>query len=192
MSDPGDTFTQVTSTSWIARLGKSILGVLIGIVLIIAAIVLLFWNEGRAVTTARSLAEGSHAVVAVGSASVDPANDGKLVYVSGDLTARAPLADQEFGVSANALRLVRKVEMYEWKEESKTERRDKLGGGEEEVKTYTYHRVWSDRYEDFEPLQAFGRPREPADALPRPYGRRARREPGCVPSGRAGAAPVAR
>ena len=58
MSDPGDTFTQVTSTSWIARLGKSILGVLIGIVLIIAAIVLLFWNEGRAVTTARSLAEG--------------------------------------------------------------------------------------------------------------------------------------
>ena len=92
MSDPGDTFTQVTSTSWIARLGKSILGVLIGIVLIIAAIVLLFWNEGRAVTTARSLAEGSHAVVAVGSASVDPANDGKLVYVGGDLTARAPLA----------------------------------------------------------------------------------------------------
>jgi len=148
MSDPGDTFTQVTSTSWIARLGKSILGVLIGIVLIIAAIVVLFWNEGRAVTTARSLAEGSHAVVAVGSASVDPVNDGKLVYVSGDLTERAPLADQEFGVSANALRLVRKVEMYEWKEESKTERRDKLGGGEEEVKTYTYHRVWSDRYAD--------------------------------------------
>jgi hypothetical protein len=148
MSDPGDTFTQVTSTSWIARLGKSILGVLIGIVLIIAAIVVLFWNEGRAVTTARSLAEGSHAVVEVGSASVDPANDGKLVYVSGDLAARAPLADQEFGVSANALRLVRKVEMYEWKEESKSEKRDKLGGGEEEVKTYTYHRVWSDRYED--------------------------------------------
>ena len=79
MSDPGDAFTQVTSTSWIARLGKSILGVLIGIVLIIAAIVLLFWNEGRAVTTARSLAEGSRAVVEVGSASVDPANDGKLI-----------------------------------------------------------------------------------------------------------------
>ncbi|MBV8747852.1 MAG: hypothetical protein JO134_22725, partial [Xanthobacteraceae bacterium] len=109
MSDPGDTFSQVTSTSWIARLGKSILGVLIGIVLIIAAIVLLFWNEGRAVTTARSLAEGSRAVVEVGSASVDPANEGKLVYVSGDLAARAPLTDQEFGVSANALRLVRKV-----------------------------------------------------------------------------------
>jgi hypothetical protein len=148
MSDPGDTFTEVTSTSWIGRLGKSILGVLIGIVLIIVAIILLFWNEGRAVTTARSLTEGSRAVVEVGSASIDPANEGKLIYVSGDLTARAPLIDREFDVSANALRLVRKVEMYEWKEESKTERRDKLGGGEEEVKTYTYHRVWSDHYED--------------------------------------------
>jgi hypothetical protein len=108
MSDPGDTFTQVTSTSWIARLGKSILGVLIGVVLIIGAIILLFWNEGRAVTTARSLAEGSHAVVEVGSASVDPANEGKLVYVSGELDARAPLTDQEFGVTANALRLGRR------------------------------------------------------------------------------------
>jgi hypothetical protein len=38
MSDPGDTFTQETSTLWIVRLGKSILGVLIGIPLIIAAI----------------------------------------------------------------------------------------------------------------------------------------------------------
>ncbi|MBV9239088.1 MAG: TMEM43 family protein [Xanthobacteraceae bacterium] len=148
MSDPGDTFSQVTSTSWIARLGRSILGVLIGIVLIIGAIVLLFWDEGRAVTTARSLAEGNHAVVEAGSASIDPSNDGKLVYVSGELDARAPLTDQEFGVPANALRLLRKVEMYEWKEESKTETRNKLGGGEEEVKTYTYHRVWSDRYED--------------------------------------------
>ena len=125
----------------------------------------------------------------MGSASVDPANDGKLVYVSGDLTARAPLADQEFGVSANALRLVRKVEMYEWMEESKTERRDKLGGGEEEVKTYTYHRVWSDRYEDSSRFKHSDGHENPQM---RPYGRRARREPGCVPSGRAGAAPVAR
>ncbi len=148
MSDPGNVFSEVTSTSWIARLGKSILGVLIGIVLIIAAIVLLFWNEGRAVTTARSLAEGSGAVVEAGSTSVDPGNEGKLVYVSGELAAQAPLTDREFAVTANGLRLVRKVEMYEWKEEIKTERQNKLGGGEEEVKTYTYQRVWSDRYAD--------------------------------------------
>ena len=53
MSDPGDTFTEVTSTSWIGRLGKSILGVLIGIVLIIGAIVVLFLYH--AVTGSRTL-----------------------------------------------------------------------------------------------------------------------------------------
>ena len=36
---------------------------LVGLVLIVAMVVLLFWNEGRAVTTARSLAEGAGAVV---------------------------------------------------------------------------------------------------------------------------------
>ena len=47
MSDPGDTFTEVTSRSWISRIGQSIVGVLIGLVMVIASIVVLFWNEGR-------------------------------------------------------------------------------------------------------------------------------------------------
>ena len=59
MSDPGYTFTEVTSRSWISRIGQSIVGVLIGLVMVIAAIVVLFWNEGRAIQTARSLAEGA-------------------------------------------------------------------------------------------------------------------------------------
>jgi hypothetical protein len=59
MSDPGDTFTEVTSRSWISRIGQSIVGVLIGLVMVIASIVVLFWNERRAIQTARSLAEGA-------------------------------------------------------------------------------------------------------------------------------------
>ena len=51
MSDPGDTFTEVTSRSWISRIGQSIVGVLIGLVMVIASIVVLFWNEGRAIQT---------------------------------------------------------------------------------------------------------------------------------------------
>jgi hypothetical protein len=148
MSDPGDTFTEVTSRSWISRIGQSIVGVLIGLVMVIAAIVVLFWNEGRAIQTARSLAEGAGLVVDVDSARVDPGNEGKLVHISGDLTAPGRLSDAEFGVTAKGLRLVRAVEMYQWKEETKTETHQKLGGGEEDVTTYTYHRVWSDTRHD--------------------------------------------
>jgi hypothetical protein len=58
MSGVGDSFTERTRTSWFARIGKSIAAVLFGLVLLAGSSVLLFWNEGRAVQTERSLAEG--------------------------------------------------------------------------------------------------------------------------------------
>jgi Transmembrane protein 43 len=139
-----DSFTEVTSTSWFARIGQSIVGVLFGIVLILGSAVLLFWNEGRAVQTARSLAEGEGTIVAADSGRVDAGNDGKLVHVSGDLKTTGPLSDPEFGTSAKAARLVRTVEMYQWKEESHTETRKNFGGSEERVTTYKYVQTWSD------------------------------------------------
>ena len=139
-----DSFTEVTTKSWGSRLGESIKGVLFGLVLIVGSCILLFWNEGRAVQTQRSLAEGAGLVVPADPARVDPANDGKLVHVSGDIKPGAPLTDPDFMVSATALRLVRAVEMYQWKEESRTETRKNFGGSEERVTTYEYHRVWSD------------------------------------------------
>ena len=124
---------------------EAAVGVIIGLVLVLATVVLLFWNEGRAVQTERSLAEGAGLMVDVDPGRVDPANEGRLVHVMGDLGTTAPLVDPDFGVSAQAARLVRSVEMYQWKEESHSETHKKLGGGEETVTRYSYVRVWSDR-----------------------------------------------
>lgn len=143
-----DTFTETTHTSWFTRIRNSFGGVVIGLILIIGMVVLLFWNEGRAVQTARSLAEGAGAVVSVGAGSVDPANEGKLIYVSGQVTADTTPTDADFAVSAKGVRLVRNVEMYQWKEESKSETKKNLGGSEETVTTYTYSKAWSDEPED--------------------------------------------
>lgn len=151
MADGGggpDSFTETSSRSWTSRIGDSIKGVLFGVLMIAGSIVLLFWNEGRAVQTIRSLDEGAGAVVDVTPARVDPANEGRLVHISGDIKAPGRIADPEFGVSSDALRLLRSVEMYQWKEESKTETRKTLGGGEETVTTYTYRRVWADLRHD--------------------------------------------
>jgi Transmembrane protein 43 len=137
--------TEITSKSWIERLMGAIVGVLIGLVLVILTCVGLFWNEGRAVQTARSLAEGGGLVVDVDERTVDPANEGKLVHVQGELATGAPLADPDLLVEAKAARLLRTVEMFQWKEETRTETRKKLGGGEETVTHYSYTHVWSDR-----------------------------------------------
>ena len=135
---------------------------LIGLAVIVVAAIVLFWNEGRAVQTARSLTEGEHAVIDADPGKVDTANEGKLIHVSGDLITKAPLADPDFGVSVQAARLVRTVETYQWKQESHTETRKNLGGSEDKVTTYTYVRTWSEPRIDFGELSRAQRPRQPA------------------------------
>ena len=143
-----DSFTETTSTSWLQRIINSFVGALVGFILVIASIVGIFWNEGRAVNTARALAEGAGAVVSVDASKVDPADDGKLVHVMGAASATAPLVDPQFQVKANGLKLLRAVEMYQWRQDERSETRNKLGGGQETVTTYTYSRVWSDTRND--------------------------------------------
>lgn len=138
-----DNFTEVTSESWFSRLGGAIKGILVGIVLIIAALILLFWNEGRSVKEYKTLQEGASSVVSVASDAVDPANAGKLIHTTGKADTKAVLSDPIFGVSANALQLRRVTEMYQWQETSQSETQKKLGGGEETKTTYSYTKTWS-------------------------------------------------
>ena len=138
-----DSYTEVTEQSWFSRIGGAFKGIIFGLLLFVAAFVLLFWNEGRAVKTYKTLKEGSGAVVSVPADRIDPANQGKLVHVTGKAVTEATLADPVFRVSANALMLRREVEMYQWQEHSKSEERKKLGGGTETVTTYSYSKEWS-------------------------------------------------
>jgi hypothetical protein len=140
--------TVTTSTSWFSRLGNSFKNIFIGFILVIGAIVFLFWNEGRAVKTEQSLKEGLSVVISASSSKRDPNNDGKLIHFSGLAQVQSILADGEFGVSGNALKMKRLIEVYQWKEEAKSKTIEKLGGGTETTTTYTYSKDWSDRLID--------------------------------------------
>ncbi|HRD76837.1 MAG TPA: hypothetical protein PK264_13030, partial [Hyphomicrobiaceae bacterium] len=124
----GDVYTETEHTSWFERIKNALVGILVGLALVPASIVGIFWNEGRAVTTSRSLTEGAGLVVNVDAAKVDPANQGKLVHVAGPVKAASMLKDVDLGVSADALRLVRVIEMYQWKERRETETVKHYGG----------------------------------------------------------------
>ena len=135
--------TETTTESWGSRLGSSIKGVLIGLALFIAGFPVLFWNEGDSVKTAKAIDEGEGACIAVESnANVDQEMEGKLVHMSGKADTKDVLTDDQFGVSATAIRLERNVEMYQWVEESRSQKKKKLGGSEETVTTYTYKKDW--------------------------------------------------
>ena len=145
----GDSFYEVTHRSWGARIGNSFVGTGPGLIAVLGSLVLLWLNEGWSVETARSLDEGAGAVVAVKAASVDPANAGKLVHVSGTAKFGGILRDDLFGVSAEgALMLRRHTEMYQWQETQTTETRNKVGGGEETITRYDYATTWGNGVAD--------------------------------------------
>ncbi|GAA4119216.1 TMEM43 family protein [Aminobacter aganoensis] len=140
-----DQFREVTNVSWFGRIKRAVGGVLVGMLLVVAMVVVLFWNEGRAVTTARSLAEGAGAVVSVPVDKIDAVNEGELVHTTGPLTSSEGVGDPDFAIEAKGVRLVRNVEMFQWVENSKSETNTKLGGGEETITTYSYAKEWQDR-----------------------------------------------
>ena len=125
-----DEFTEVEHESWFSRIGESIKGILFGIILFIVAWPLLFWNEGQTVKTTRALNEGQGATVGYESPdNVDSGNEGKLVHMIGSTATDDILNDDQFGISVNAVRLVRTAEMYQWEEDVKTKEKKNLGGG---------------------------------------------------------------
>lgn len=140
-------FTETTRTSWFARMKNALVGAVIGIVLVVVAIWALVWNEGRSIKSYRALVEGAGLVQSVSADTIDPANEGKLIHISGKVETSDVPTDSEFGIAAyGAVALRRDVEMYQWVEKSESKSETKLGGGEETVTTYTYAKEWrSDR-----------------------------------------------
>ena len=136
--------TETTTESWGSRLGGSIKGVIVGLGLFVAGFPVLFWNEGNSVRTAKALDEGEGACVAVESnAKVDPEMEGRLVHMTGKADTKDVLSDDVFGVSATAIRLSRKVEMFQWVEHEKTTEKKNVGGSVTKTTTYTYNKEWS-------------------------------------------------
>lgn len=141
--------TETTTESWGSRLGGSVKGVLVGLALFIVSFPVLFWNEGNAVKTRRALEEGEGACVSLESNDkVDPDYEGRLVHLTGRADTLDVLTDAEFGVSETAIRLTRKVEMYQWVENRKTVEKKNVGGSVTKTTTYTYTKDWSDEVVD--------------------------------------------
>lgn len=138
-----DKFTKTTSTSWFGRMGDSIKGIFLGILMFFGAIVLLWWNEGRAVKTAKGLEEGAENVVSLATPVLENKNDQKLIHFHGEMFTDDSIGDQEFNITLNTIKFMRQVEMYQWKENTKTTTKKKVGGGEEKTTEYTYTKEWS-------------------------------------------------
>ncbi len=139
-----DEYTEITEESWGGRLGRSIKGILFGLLAIGGSVVLLFWNEGRSVRRAKALEEGIHAVVHVNSDEIRAENEGKLVHFTAKAETKDWLGDRVCGIRVNAIALRRDVQMYQWEEDKETRTKKSIGGKKRRITTYRYRKVWSD------------------------------------------------
>jgi hypothetical protein len=116
----------------------------VGLLLLLIFVVVLWKNEGRAIRTARGLAEGAASVIPVDAAKIDPQHESKLVHLTGEAVTKAPLEDPAFGIRQPALRLKRTVQMYQWKEKSESSHQNN-GSSRNGSTVYTYDKVWDEK-----------------------------------------------
>ncbi len=136
-------YQTVTHNSYGSRLKKSAGGVGTGFLMLIAGIVLLFWNEGRTVKTTRTIKEVDKLAVEMSDISaVNPEFEGKVIHAIGEAKTDDILTDAYFGISRNAVKLQSSPEFYQYVEIKHEEHKDKVGGGEEVITTYTYEKQW--------------------------------------------------
>lgn len=112
---------------------------LAGIILFLGSVIILFYMERITAKKYSYLVEGSGSVVSVSVDTQDQKNDGKLVHVTGPVETQDILTDPEFNISVRAVKLIRTVMMYQWKE-TKQSKYKRTGP---KVYTYTYDKVWS-------------------------------------------------
>lgn len=153
--------TETTTQSWSSRVGGSFKGIFVGLVLIVVSVALLFWNEGRTIKQAKALTEGAQNTVEANADSIDPSLEGKLVHLSGNAVTDDVLTDPYFSVSLNAIKLARKVEIYQWKEEVETHTERDSGGRETTTKNYSYQKTWSEELIDSSSFKESSRRQNP-------------------------------
>ena len=137
-------YTETRTVGYGSRLKNSLTGIPMGFLLFIAGTCLLFWNEGRTVKMVQTIEQAEKEYMELGDVNtINAAAEGKLTHSSGTASTDDMLTDDLFpDVSGNYMRLERKAEYYQYVEQKHEQRRDKLGGGEEIITTYTYSRKW--------------------------------------------------
>ena len=123
-------------TDVVKRKKKQKSGIFAGIICILLATIILFYNEGRAVDTQKVINIAKEELIEVSSSTVDPNNEGKLIVTSGQINLLNDMVyDSEFNVSMKTGKLTRVVEMYQWTESCE----DDSNGTE----TCSYTKKWS-------------------------------------------------
>lgn len=126
LNERGSFSTQLRKTWLIAILGVYIFitnlfilnSIFLGTIGFFSGIILIFWNEAQAVANSKTLEDAVESVTPLyDTAFLDKTLEGKLLHLTGTIMVQEPLTEVDYGVSVMAVKLKRRVQMYQWVEE---------------------------------------------------------------------------
>lgn len=141
-----DTYTTTTvrqRQGFIGKLQNSCAALCFGLILLLIAPVMLWWNESNVVQQYEALHEVEKAVVEAPD-KLSTSLNGKLIHYNGDISLPSGgAADRDFGIAVpGALRLARISEAYQTVEHSSSRTRKDSNGNEVVDTTYSYSNEW--------------------------------------------------
>ena len=128
-------------------------GITAGLVCLAAAVTLLLINEVRFVRRFEVIRQGPGPAVSVRMDRINPANDWKLVHLTGLAITGETLVDPDFGISVNAIKLRRQVRMYQWHERLASPAAPDAGGGQSGAAAPIYETSWAETVIDWTAFQ---------------------------------------
>ena len=138
--------TVVTRTGWGQRLGNSLVGSCVGILVLGGGLTLMGWNEYRTIETTRIVAAGKKAVNEVGcSTTGNKVLDNELVHVMCDLGQVPSLIDTHDGTKwaeEKTVWLHKHAEYFAWEEHEDCQETKGNDGSTTKVCKYTYAQKW--------------------------------------------------
>jgi hypothetical protein len=108
-------------------------------------VLLELFNEPRILHDKQTLEEGAETCIAINPDRIDPANERKLVYSTGQAMADDKLRDDQLGISADGLKLTRTVRIYQWTERRIAHRTPAGKRGHQTTYTYEHKQRWVDK-----------------------------------------------
>lgn len=133
-----DQFTKVTRQSWGSKLTNSLLGAVIGVVFFFGSFFVLWGNEGKI-----NWSQVASTSTAVNASAGNRASEGAFIAATGNLATSEQLGDSAYLRPGSYLKLERRVEMFAWSEDERSETEKRIGGETVTKTTYEYKKEWT-------------------------------------------------
>ena len=120
-----------------------LLKILLGAAIIIISTLVIFNIAGVGIFGVKPVTIAGINVISVPNSPIIINNNNQLVHTSGGPVVDIVLDDPLLGISEKAIKLIRKVEMYQWNQTQESKNEKFANSIDKETVVYTYKPIWS-------------------------------------------------